>query len=105
MKRLPMSFFITETTDEKPRVLLISSPHVLSQKIEGFFKQNDFDVTRKDLTAFVNLTDIKTREWETNTFYKIVLVLEEDFLQVRNWEHLFQFLTWRKSSSKTKTIL
>ncbi len=90
-----MSFFITETTDEKPKVLLISAAHVLAQKVERFFREKDFEVTRQELGFFINLTEPKAKQLSGTQFYKIILILEEDFFQVKNWEHLFQFLQQR----------
>src|SRR5579859_920076 len=68
-----MPVFITEASEEKPQLLLITSPHQLGEKVENFFRHKEFGVVRVGLNEFSGIG--------AQNFHKIFLILDGDFVK------------------------
>src|SRR5579859_1451377 len=81
-----MPVFITEASEEKPQLLFITSAHQLSEKVEGFFRQKEFEVLRVDPE---NISEINPQ-----SFYRIFFLVDEA-LTKNSLKEVFSFLKRR----------
>src|SRR5258708_2761447 len=89
-----MPVFITEASEENPRLLLITSPHQLGEKVENFFQHKGFEVVRVGLNEVSGIGP--------QNFYKICVIFDEDSFKNQQKEILKQL---KQRSENTSIII
>jgi hypothetical protein len=92
-----MSVFITETTAEKPRVLMVSQKQLLQERLARFFIAKGLDVVVK--TPAQILSHVANREpFSADQFYKILWIYEPSESLSADWSRLLAFFQQQEAN-------
>lgn len=87
-----MALYITETSDEKPSVLLVTFPSRLQTDLVGFFREKKLEVVPIELLNMLNDFEAEELKLRGRDFYKVVVFLDIRFVSFPAWPKVLSFL-------------